>query len=81
MIFLPKVVGKCFGWSWSKYGCGQSALWTLNLTVSKLYLKNEQMELTDILHVDTNSQKLEVDQIFLGWARSNMSLASQVIGL
>ena len=35
MIFFPNVDGKCFGWSWSKYERGQSALWTLNLTVSQ----------------------------------------------
>ena len=25
-----KVVQKVFGWAWSKYGCGESGLWTLN---------------------------------------------------
>ena len=30
------------------------------------YLKNEQLELTDFLHGDTDSQKLKTDQNFLG---------------
>ena len=32
-----------------------------------LYLKNEQMEWTDFLHVDSDLQKLKADQKFLGW--------------
>ena len=32
------------------------------------YLKNEQLELTDFLHGDTDSQKLKTDQNFFGWA-------------
>ena len=60
-----------FGWAWSKYGFGQSGLWNL-----KLYLKNEQMELSDFLHASINSQKLKVDWKLLGWAWSEMGVAS-----
>ena len=44
-----------------KKGCDQSGLCTL-----KLHLQNEQMELTDSLHADTNSHKLKGDWKFWG---------------
>ena len=46
-----------------------------------LYLKNEQMDLTDFLHVDTDPQKLKAEQKFIGWTWSKMCVASLVTGL
>ena len=48
--------------------CGQPGNRTLKLT----YLKNEQMEQTDFLLVDTDLQKLKVDQKLFWWAWSKM---------
>ena len=45
-----------------KNGCGQSSDKTLKLTVSEEWTD----ERTDFLHVNTYSQKLKADQIFLG---------------
>ena len=39
------------------------------------------MEWTDFLHGDTVSQKLKADQNVLGWAWSEMGVASRVIEL
>ena len=39
------------------------------------------MELTNFLHVDTDSQKLKADQKFIGWAWSKMGVAILVTGL
>ena len=38
------------------------------------------MELTDFLHVDTDSQKLKADQKFIGWTWLKMGVASLVSG-
>ena len=43
-----------------------------------LYLKNEQMEWTDFLHVDTDSQKFKTAQKCIGWAWSKMGVVIQV---
>ena len=40
-----------------------------------LYLKNEQMEWTDILHADGNPGKLKVNSVIFGWAWSQMGMA------
>ena len=45
------------------------------------YLQNKSMKQPGFLHVDTNSHKLKVDQKNLGWAWSEMGVASQVTGL
>ena len=45
------------------------------------YQKNEQIEETDSLHVDTDSQKLKVYQNIFGTAWSKMSVASLIMGL
>ena len=45
------------------------------------YLQNKSMKWSDVLHVDTNSLKLKVDQKIFGWAWSNMGMASLVTGL
>ena len=39
------------------------------------------MELIDFLRVETDSQKLKVDQKFVGWASSKMAVASLVTRL
>ena len=39
------------------------------------------MKQPDFLHVDTNSHKSKVDQKILGWAWSEMGVASLVTGL
>ena len=49
--------------------------------VSGLYLKNEQLELADFLHADTNSHKLKGDWKFSGWAWSKIDVVSVVTGL
>ena len=54
----------------------QSGLWTLKWW----YRKNELMELTDFLHVDTDSQKLKADQKCIGWAWSKMGVTSLFSG-
>ena len=59
-----------FSWAWSKYGLGQSRLWTKKLTVSEEWTGG----ITDFLHVYTDLQKLKADQ-------SKMGLASLVTGL
>ena len=42
------------------------------------YLQNRSMKYPDFLHVDTNSHKLKADQKNLGWAWSEMGVASLV---
>ena len=49
-----------------KNGCDQSGPWTLKLIVSQEWTDG----ITDILHVDTDSQKLKADQKIFGWAWS-----------
>ena len=53
-----KVDQKFFGCAW----CGQSGLWTLNW----LYLKNEQMELTDFLHTGHKFMQIKRRSKILG---------------
>ena len=57
-------------------GFDQSGLWTLKLTVSQ-----EWTDGIDFLRVETDSQKLKVDQKFVGWASSKMGVASLVTRL
>ena len=45
-----------------------------------LYQRNEQMEWTDFLHVDAESQNKKWSDFF-GWAWSKMGVASLVTGL
>ena len=66
---------KIFGVSIIKNGCGHSSDRTLKLTD----LKNEQMKYTDFWHVDTDSQKLKVDQRFVGWAWSKMGMTTSLV--
>ena len=49
-----------------KNGVGQSDHGTLKLILSE----NEEMEQTDILYVDIDSQKSKVDQICLGMVKN-----------
>ena len=49
---------------------GQPGHRTLKLT----YLKNEQMEQTDFLHVVTKLGKLKVDSMIFGWMWSKMAV-------
>ena len=61
-----KVVRKVFCWTWSKYGCGQSGLWTLNwLCISRM---NRCSYLILVVHGGTNSRKLKCNWKFFGWA-------------
>ena len=46
-----------------------------------LYLKKEQMELTDFLQAGTNLFKLKSDWTFLGCVGSEMGVVSLVMGL
>ena len=45
------------------------------------FLQSKLMKQPHFLHVDTNSQKLKVDQRFFGWAWSKMGVANLVSGL
>ena len=57
--------------------CGQSSHATLKLTVSEKWTDG----IKRFLHVGTDSQKVEADQIFFGWAWSKMGVANLVTGL
>ena len=46
-----------------------------------LYLKNEQMELTDFWHAGAYSHKLIGDETIFGWASLKMGVVSLVTGL
>ena len=53
-------------------------IWTKMFSVNQVagifnqpYLQNKSMKQPDFLHVDTNSLKLKVDQIFFGWEWSS----------
>ena len=56
---------------------GQCGLWTLNLTVSGECTDR----ITDILHVDSGSQKLKPHPKFFRWAWSKMGVEIMVVGL
>ena len=45
------------------------------------FLQNKLMKQLNSLHVDTNSQKLKVDQNFFGWEWSKMGVVNLVSGL
>ena len=45
------------------------------------YLQNKSMKYPDFLHVDTNSNRLKIDQIILVLVWSEMGVASLVMGL
>ena len=60
-----------------KNGCGQSGHVFMHNSCSsneiagflmQLFLENKSMKQPHILNVDTNSQKLKVDQKICGWA-------------
>ena len=58
-------------------GNGQKWVWPIWCLDSKIdCLKNEQIELTDFLHTDTNLRKLKGDWKFLGWVWSKIDVAS-----
>ena len=60
-----KIDLKVLGVGMVKNGCGQSCNGTLKLTVSEEWTD----QITDFLHVDTDSQKLKADQkFFFEWA-------------
>ena len=46
--------------------------------LNRPFLQNKRMKQPNILHFDTNSQKLKVDQKFFGWSCSKMGVASLV---
>ena len=60
-----------------KNGCGRSC----GETYSWMCLKNKQMELTDFLQIDTDSQKLKAGQKSFGWTLSEMDVGSLVTRL
>ena len=68
-IFVPEILAKMFS-------ANQIAGF-----FNQLYLQNKSMKQPDFLHVDTNSHKSKVDQKILGWAWSEMGVASLVTGL
>ena len=68
-----KIRSKLFWLDMVKKGSLDSGIW--------LYLKNENMELTDFLQAGTNSCKVKGDGKRLGWAWSKTSPASLVTGL
>ena len=45
------------------------------------FFQNKSMKQPNSLHVDTNSQKLKVDQKCFGWEWSKMDVANLVSGL
>ena len=45
------------------------------------YLQNKSMKWPDVLHVDTNSHKLKVDQKIFGFVSPETGVASLVNGL
>ena len=49
--------------------------------LNQLFLHCRSMKQPHFLHVDTNSQKLKVDQKYFGWAWSEMGVADLVYGL
>ena len=57
-----------------KNGRSQSSHGTLKLTVLK-----EVLEWTDFLHAGANLGKLKVFSMILGWVRSKMGLAIQLM--
>ena len=59
-----------------KNGCDQSGDRTLKLTVSE----EPTVGKTDFLHTDANSQKLNADQKFFGWAWLKMGVVSLIMG-
>ena len=59
-----------------KNGCDQSGDRTLKLTVSE----EQTVGKTDFLHIDANSQKLNADQKFFGWAWLKMDVVSLIMG-
>ena len=72
-----KVVWKFFGWVWSKYGCGQSGLWTLKFAISQEW----KDEINWFFQAGTNPHKLKGDWKYLGWAWPKMSVVSLVMRL
>ena len=52
-------------------GCGQKWLWS---PWSQGKWMNDWMSLADFLHDNTNSRKLKITLIVIGWASSNMGL-------
>ena len=42
------------------------------------FLQDKSIKQPNFLHVDTNSQKLKVDQNLFGWVQSKMGLANLV---
>ena len=53
-----------------KYGCGHSVHGTLTLVVFQEGING----ITDILHADTNSERLQVTLMIFGWSWSKVSM-------
>ena len=70
-----KVDWKVFDGAWSKMSVANVVSGLQNW----LYLKKEEMELTDFLHAGTISQKLKGDWKCLGWTWSEVGVASVVM--
>ena len=66
-----------FGGGMVKNECGQSGDRALKLNVSEEWVDG----ITDFLHVGTDSQRLNANQIFFRRARSKVNMASLVMGL
>ena len=49
--------------------------------LNQLFLQNKSMKQPHFLHIDTNSQKLKVDQKIFGWTFSEMGVTNLVCGL
>ena len=49
-------------------------------SLNQPFLQKISMKQRNFLHVDTNSQKLKVDQKYFGWAWSNLGMANLVSG-
>ena len=60
-----------------KNWCGQSGGRTQKLTLSEELIDGR----TDFMHIDKNSQRFKVDEIFFGWSWSKMGVASLIMGL
>ena len=65
------------GWAWSEMGLAN----LVSKLQNWLYLKNEQMELTDFWHAGAYSHKLIGDGTIFGWASLKMGVVSLVTGL
>ena len=49
--------------------------------LNQSFFQNKLMKQCNSLHVDTNSEKLKIDQTFFGWTWSKMGVANLISGL